>query len=35
MSKKRFGESGTPAELIKHFGMGVKHIKKGRTEGDF
>ncbi|MEK7473649.1 MAG: transketolase C-terminal domain-containing protein [Patescibacteria group bacterium] len=23
----RFGESGDPAELIEHFGMGVKHIK--------
>lgn len=23
----RFGESGPPADLIEHFGMGVKHIK--------
>jgi len=24
--QNRFGESGAPAELIEHFGMGVKHI---------
>ncbi|MEK7599011.1 MAG: transketolase C-terminal domain-containing protein [Patescibacteria group bacterium] len=24
----RFGESGEPNELLEHFGMGVKHIKK-------
>jgi transketolase len=23
----RFGESGPPADLIEHFGMGVRHIK--------
>ena len=26
--ENRFGESGEPNELIEHFGMGVKHIKK-------
>ena len=25
--QNRFGESGTPEELIEHFGMGVSHIK--------
>lgn len=25
--QNRFGESGAPAELIEHFGMGVSHIK--------
>jgi transketolase len=25
--QNRFGESGSPTELIEHFGMGVKHIK--------
>jgi len=24
--QNRFGESGAPAELIEHFGMGVSHI---------
>lgn len=26
--QNRFGESGTPEELIEHFGMGVSHIKE-------
>ena len=26
--QNRFGESGTPDELIEHFGMGVSHIKE-------
>jgi len=26
--QNRFGESGSPNELIEHFGMGVKHIKE-------
>ena len=26
--QNRFGESGTPSELIEHFGMGVSHIKE-------
>jgi len=26
--QNRFGESGSPEELIEHFGMGVSHIKK-------
>ncbi|OGF49982.1 transketolase [Candidatus Giovannonibacteria bacterium RIFCSPLOWO2_12_FULL_44_25] len=26
--QNRFGESGTPNELIEHFGMGVSHIKE-------
>ena len=26
-SLNRFGESGAPAELIEHFGMGVPHIR--------
>ena len=24
----RFGESGTPEELIEHFGIGISHIKE-------
>ena len=23
----QFGQSGTPAELIEHYGMGISHIK--------
>jgi transketolase len=26
--QNRFGESGAPAELIEHFGMGASHIKE-------
>lgn len=26
--QNRFGESGSPEELIEHFGMGVRHIKE-------
>ena len=25
--RDQFGQSGTPAELIEHYGMGVSHIK--------
>ncbi len=26
--QNRFGESGSPSELLEHFGMGVSHIVK-------